>query len=845
MRDITKSNYRDHIETFSTLRPHYEALAYVLRCTFENASRDMGILSIVLARAKSLSSFAEKIIRKRYANPFTQMTDLCGVRVITETSDQAKRICRHIREHFDIDEKNSIDVIERLKVSEFGYRSVHFIVSLREKPDGALDVPDGGLSVLKDHGHATESSIRTLKAEIQVRTLAQHAWASVIHDNLYKNDFKVLKKKWSRDAARIAAILEDADNCFVRLLDDVSEHKSSYGAFGSRKEICKEIGRLSTLIFYNEDKSSVARRIARLWMLLYRFDKAEGVLLTHYDATNGDLLRDLAEARIKSGVSAKVAQGRAALEALLVVNGNDSHALNLLAQSGGWDNGGDALAKAEAAFRLNPTDPAIFRGYLERKIVHDARDDSLPLLYPALDKALELSRGRAALEVGLPWTFHDIGMLELMRGRPYAGLEAFSQALTYDDSMRRVDSLIETLRRLQNSSGRNLTGLDWARRFLLLAQANMERIKARQGVEPASWVQACLNAYGVSFQADIKGPVVIVAGGCDPKVATKVEGYREAIGDVFRGFEGTVICGGTTAGISGMVGDLLGDRPRVRLISYLPNPMPRVINSVQITTHSMYEIRDVAGVDFTPLGPIQGWLDILASGLRPEDVKVLGINGGVLSAAEYMMAAALGASVGLIRDSGREAFRVLDDAFWSRSRHVIPLPNDKETIRLFINPSKPSSDIDPKDLEQLAKDTHERYSKERSRSLTPAEPGLSGWDKLLPHFKQSNIQQATHIESKLARVGLKLRKVEGRPIELYSFDDPAVIEELAELEHARWNFERLMDGWTLGERDPVNKTSPYLVPWNELPDGIKKYDRIAVEGIPKDLAKYGYEVFEP
>lgn len=90
------------------------------------------------ARPKGLASFAEKIIRKRKLytdpknpeppDPLVRMTDLCGGRVITQTAGQVSAVCRFIEAAFDIDQLNSEDVSQRLKPTEFGYRSVHYIV---------------------------------------------------------------------------------------------------------------------------------------------------------------------------------------------------------------------------------------------------------------------------------------------------------------------------------------------------------------------------------------------------------------------------------------------------------------------------------------------------------------------------------------------------------------------------------------------------------------------------------------------------------------------------------------------------------------------------------------------
>ena len=69
------------------------------------------------------------------------------------------------------------------------------------------------------------------------------------------------------------------------------------------------------------------------------------------------------------------------------------------------------------------------------------------------------------------------------------------------------------------------------------------------------------------------------------------------------------------------------------------------------------------------------------------------------------------------------------------------------------------------------------------------------------------------------------------------------VEILAEMEHQRWNSDRLLDGWVLGEKKDVEKkTSPYLVPWSELTHDVKEQDRQMVRNIPELLAKVGLEI---
>lgn len=69
---------------------------------------------------------------------------------------------------------------------------------------------------------------------------------------------------------------------------------------------------------------------------------------------------------------------------------------------------------------------------------------------------------------------------------------------------------------------------------------------------------------------------------------------------------------------------------------------------------------------------------------------------------------------------------------------------------------------------------------------------------------------------------------------------------MAEMEHGRWNVERLRDGWRFGKpRDDSRQFHDCLVPWKDLPDGedgIKKYDRQSVRKFPDILAQAGLEV---
>ena len=56
--------------------------------------------------------------------------------------------------------------------------------------------------------------------------------------------------------------------------------------------------------------------------------------------------------------------------------------------------------------------------------------------------------------------------------------------------------------------------------------------------------------------------------------------------------------------------------------------------------------------------------------------------------------------------------------------------------------------------------------------------------------------------------------------------------------------ERTRSGWTYapGPKDVAAKTSPYLVPWDDLDEDIKNYDRAPVREMPALLKEAGFAV---
>ena len=76
------------------------------------------------------------------------------------------------------------------------------------------------------------------------------------------------------------------------------------------------------------------------------------------------------------------------------------------------------------------------------------------------------------------------------------------------------------------------------------------------------------------------------------------------------------------------------------------------------------------------------------------------------------------------------------------------------------------------------------------------------------------------------------------PEELY-----ALSERIAENVHEVWARGRMAEGWVYGpEKDGDRKTTPCLVPYGDLPETEKAYDRQTAFETLKLIVKLGYSI---
>lgn len=68
-------------------------------------------------------------------------------------------------------------------------------------------------------------------------------------------------------------------------------------------------------------------------------------------------------------------------------------------------------------------------------------------------------------------------------------------------------------------------------------------------------------------------------------------------------------------------------------------------------------------------------------------------------------------------------------------------------------------------------------------------------------------------------------------------------EKLAESNHDHWARQRIAEGWTYGpSRDDEKKTHPGIVPYAELSESEKEYDRVTAMEAIKTIMAMGFKI---
>lgn len=145
-------------------------------------------------------------------------------------------------------------------------------------------------------------------------------------------------------------------------------------------------------------------------------------------------------------------------------------------------------------------------------------------------------------------------------------------------------------------------------------------------------------------------------------------------------------------------------------------------------------------------------------------------------------------------------------------------------------------------ITELAQTSFLRYTTDRIASQTDQE--YASFASLPPDLRDSSIAYISSIHSKLETLGYEVLPAGScYPERCVTAFTASEVECLAILEHRRWLRERQRAGWRYGTaKDVERRRSPYMVPWEELPDRAKEWNRSAVRSIPSLLASVNLAV---
>jgi len=203
VKRLGKRLISEALSDFGRQRPLYEEYGLKLTALFRELLAQNGIgFQTIEQRAKTVESLREKLGRpgKAYRSGLDDITDLCGLRIITYTLAEVSRVCELIQHEFTVVPGHSVDRGALLGPSEFGYRSRYFVVQVASSRSNL----------------AEWKRFAKLRAEVQVRTVLEHAWAAIDHSLRYKRAADVPREQM-RSLFRLSALLELADESFDRL----------------------------------------------------------------------------------------------------------------------------------------------------------------------------------------------------------------------------------------------------------------------------------------------------------------------------------------------------------------------------------------------------------------------------------------------------------------------------------------------------------------------------------------------------------------------------------------------------------------------------------------------------
>ena len=194
------------VSQYETQMPNYDSYASAMQSLITQCiPKDIHMESS--HRAKKVKALRDKI-RTQQAKSLSEVPDLAGIRLIVEYRWQVHEICRILSEEFLLIDDDPHDAASP---DAFGYKSRHMILELSSKRADLTEY----------------RRYAGLHFEVQVRTILQHAWASISHSTVYRSE-QDAPAGLLRKLAQVAALLEISDDLFESFHHDSQRVMGDY-----------------------------------------------------------------------------------------------------------------------------------------------------------------------------------------------------------------------------------------------------------------------------------------------------------------------------------------------------------------------------------------------------------------------------------------------------------------------------------------------------------------------------------------------------------------------------------------------------------------------------------------
>jgi ppGpp synthetase/RelA/SpoT-type nucleotidyltranferase len=218
--------YGEVVAAYQSEYDLYVLLAEFAQRELAAAVREVGVYAqAITGRAKDPKSFGIKAcLGRRYADPLSEIEDKAGVRVVLVYERDVQAVLELVRRTFlagPVERK-----LDALDYDKNWYLGTHVIARLTDEQVAR-----------------TRPELAGRRFEIQIRTMAQSAWAEVSHAQLYKPPAEVpdsLKRRIYRLVASVE-LFDDQVEQFLREAEKTEGYREA-GAVATMDELMARLG---------------------------------------------------------------------------------------------------------------------------------------------------------------------------------------------------------------------------------------------------------------------------------------------------------------------------------------------------------------------------------------------------------------------------------------------------------------------------------------------------------------------------------------------------------------------------------------------------------------------------